>query len=77
MGAKNSASHFQKVMSEVMDGLILQNLLVYIDDILVFADSEEKLVLVIREFFLRLRQFGIKIKPSSWSSSQRAFFGAV
>ena len=64
MGAKNSASHFQKVMSEVMDGLILQNLLVYIDDILVFADSEEKLVVVIREVFLRLRQFGIKIKPT-------------
>ena len=47
-----------------MDGLLLRNLLVYIDDLLVFADSEDKLVLVIREVFLRLRQFGIKIKPS-------------
>ena len=64
MGALNSAGHFQKIMSKVLQGLVLTVVLLYIDDILVYACTEADLVEAVERVFARLRQYGIKLKPS-------------
>ena len=64
MGARNSAAHFQKVMSGVMQGLLMLSALIYIDDILVYSKTEEGLVSAIKQVLMRLDKFGIKLKPA-------------
>jgi hypothetical protein len=64
MGARNSAGHFQKVMTQVLSDLVLQVILLYIDDILVYARTAAELVAAIRQVFDRLRAAGIFLKPS-------------
>ena len=38
-------------------------LLIYIDDVLVYAEDFEQLLIAMKEVFLRLRQYGIFLKP--------------
>ena len=64
MGARNSAAHFQKVMTQVLQHLILQAVLVYIDDLLCYAKTAEELVEAIEAVFVQMRRYGIKLKPS-------------
>ena len=64
MGARNSASHFQKVMTQVLQHLVLEAVLVYIDDLLCYAKTAEELVAAIEAVFVQMRKFGIKLKPS-------------
>ena len=64
MGGKNSAAHFQKVMQSVVGDMNYRKVLVYIDDVLVFAKNITDLLSNIRELFQRLRTFGIFLKPS-------------
>ena len=51
MGAKNSGAYFQKTMSEVLKPLENQGVMVYLDDVLVVADSDEQLLKRIKDFF--------------------------
>ena len=62
MGGKNSASYFQQTM-QVLGDLIYVSVLIYIDDVLVYAEDVEKLVIAMKAVFLRLRKFGIFLKP--------------
>ena len=50
-------------MQEVLGDLINVSVLIYIDDVLVYAEDVEKLVIAMKEVFLRLRQFGMFLKP--------------
>ena len=55
MGGKNSASFFQQTMQEVLGDLVYVSALIYIDDVLVYAeDYFEQLLIAIKEVFLRL-----------------------
>ncbi len=63
MGGKNSASYFQQTMQEVLGELLFVSVLIYIDDVLVYAEDVEKLVIAMKAVFLRLRKFGIFLKP--------------
>ena len=63
MGARNSASHFQRVMTEIFDDLLNNGVIVYLDDILVYAKTEVELLGLIIEVFKRLLKAGIKLKP--------------
>jgi transposase InsO family protein len=63
MGAKNSAPHFQRVMEEVLKPLLYVSLLVYLDDILVYAASEEGLLASLEEMWALLDARGIKLNP--------------
>ena len=52
MGGKNSASIFQKTMQEVLGDLIYVNVLIYFDDVLVYAKKVEELSKAIENVFL-------------------------
>ena len=72
MGLRNSAQTFQRLMDKVCEGL---EVFAYIDDILVYADTEEALQNKLRQLFTRLQKRGWRLteasaysKPRSWSS---------
>ena len=79
-GLVNAPSLFQRIMDLVLAGLSWECCLVYIDDVIVFSkgdfhDHIAKLTLV----FDRLRDAGLKLKPSKCRLFQRrvAFLGCV
>jgi len=64
MGLNSSPGVFQKVMTEILGGLIWVNCLVYIDDILIFTDTFEKHLEVLDDVLGRLTRAGLKLRGS-------------
>src|SRR2546425_965236 len=64
MGLCNSPATFQRLMDLVLRGLTWITVLVYIDDIVVYADSYEQMKNRLREVFVRLRAANLKLKPA-------------
>ncbi|KAL4101321.1 hypothetical protein QTP88_021341 [Uroleucon formosanum] len=64
MGLKTSPSSFQRLMNNVMAGIVGIKCLVYLDDIIIYGkgllDHNEKL----RDVFERLRNHNLKIQPT-------------
>src|SRR6266516_1960770 len=71
MGTCNSPSTFQRLMDMVLRGLQWESVLVYIDDILIFANSFTELLTRQEEVFKRLRWANLKLKPSKVKLFQR------
>ena len=65
MGARNAATHFQKVMCHIFRkaGLLHRGVLVYLDDILVYANSVEELAAIWDRVFSALKEHGIFANP--------------
>lgn len=63
-GLKNAPSIFQKIMEEILVGLAHRVCIVYIDDVLVYAKTEEELILNLKEVFERFRKFNVSLKGS-------------
>ena len=63
-GLKNAPSTFQRLMNTVLSGLQGTRCLVYLDDIVIFADSLQNHNKKLIEIFERLKKFNLKIKPS-------------
>jgi transposase InsO family protein len=64
MGARNAGSYFQKSMAKVLVGLLYIVCELYIDDIIVFGDSEEDFVHNLRKVFQRFKDHNITLNPS-------------
>ena len=62
-GLNNSASTFQRTMELALQGLQWETCIIYIDDIIVFAENLEEHIRRIEQVFERLRQAGLKLKP--------------
>ena len=63
-GLKSASAHFQRAMeTEVLEGLIGDILQVFLDDICIFATTEEEFVENCRKAFERFRTFNIKLSP--------------
>jgi molybdopterin-biosynthesis enzyme MoeA-like protein len=80
MGLKGAPSYFQHVMqSEVLQGLQYDICEIYIDDIIIFADSEEDLVKNLRKVLERLTKYNITVSPEkcSFGMSEVEFVGHV
>jgi len=77
MGLTNSPGTFQRLMDFVLRGLTWASVLVYIDDIVVYARSAQELKDRLQEVFLRLRTANLKLKPEKVKLFQReiAFLG--
>ena len=71
MGGKNSAGFFQKTMQQVLHQMLFLSVFIYIDDVLVFAKSEDDFVAAIGQVFERWRAHNIFLKPQ-----KRMFFAA-
>lgn len=64
MGLKSAPSYFQQIMAtEVLQGLIYYILELYLDDILVHAQTEQQLLERLETLFQRLREKGVQLNP--------------
>ena len=61
MGLKNSAATFQRLMYIVLSGLLGSRCFVYLDDIVIYAESIEQHSKKLREVFSQLRSHEIKM----------------
>ena len=61
-GLKNSAATFNRVMRRVLGKM--QGVGCFVDDIIVFTDTWEEHLKILREVFSRLRAAGLTVKPS-------------
>ena len=61
-GLKNSAETFNRVMRRVLDKT--KGVSCYVDDIIIYTDSWDEHIKVLRDVFRRLRLAGLTVKPS-------------
>ena len=69
-GLCNAPATFQRLMNKVLSGLRWYSCLVYIDDIVVVGDSFENHLYNLVGVLKRLREAGLKVKPSKCSLRQ-------
>ena len=61
-GLASAPATFQRMMDEIFSELIGKELLIYLDDILIFGSTFEQLLDRIKEVFRRLKECGLKLK---------------
>lgn len=78
-GLKNSPVVFQHIMETALRGLHYRNVLVYIDDIIVFSKDFDSHIENLQEVFDHLRGAGLKLKPSKchFGVKQVAYLGHI
>lgn len=64
MGLTNSPATFQRFMEYVFSGYIFVTLLVYVDDLLVFAPTLGEHLNRVEQMLGLLQKHGLKLKPS-------------
>ena len=76
-GLCGAPATFQRLMQSCLHDQVFQTLLVYIDDIIVFADTFEEHMLRLDRALARLAAHGLKIKPSkcNFLSRQVSYLG--
>ncbi|OQS03578.1 pol protein [Thraustotheca clavata] len=62
-GGKVSIAHYQSSMTSIFHDMINKNLLVWIDDVFLFASTQESLINVICEFLKRCEAVELKLHP--------------
>jgi hypothetical protein len=62
-GLKSAPSTFQRLMNNVLMGLIGTRCFVYLDDVIIFGENLEEHHTRLREVFEKLRQYNLKIEP--------------
>ena len=62
-GMMNSPAVFQQAMNELLSEMIGQGVVVYLDDIIVYAKTKEQLVGRTKEVLEKLRQADFYLKP--------------
>ena len=62
-GLKNAGATFQRLMELVLAGMDSKSCLVYIDDVIVFGETEHAHLKHLEEVFERIRAAGMKLKP--------------
>src|ERR1700677_4218564 len=62
-GLCNAPASFQKAMNEIFFDMIGHGVIVYIDNINVYAETFEKHMRLLREVLTRLRKYTLRIKP--------------
>ena len=78
-GLCNAPATFQRLMENVLAGLARDKCIIYLDDILVIGRTLQEHMENLRLVFTRLRQAGLKLKPSKCKLMQREvqFLGYV
>ena len=78
-GLCNAPATFERLMEKVLEGLQWKILVLYLDDIVVFAKNPEQLLERLSQVFSRLLEAGMKLKPKKCDLLKRsvAFLGHV
>ena len=63
-GLCNAPATFQRLMENVLKGLQWKTCLVYLDDVIIYSKTPEEHLERLREVFGRLREAGLKLKPT-------------
>ena len=63
-GLCNAPATFQRLMERVLGDLVGTKVLVYLDDVLIFAESPEELLATLRIVLKRISDAGLKCKPT-------------
>lgn len=63
-GLTNSPATFQRLMERCLGDMQYRDCLVYLDDIIVFSSTIEEHISRLQSVFQRLKEFGLKLKPS-------------
>lgn len=63
-GLCNSPATFQRLMERCLNGLNLEQCLIYLDDIVIFSSTIEEHFSRLDSVFRRLTDYGLKLKPS-------------
>ena len=63
-GATNAPATFQRMMETCLGDLHLNWCLSYLDDIIVFAKTQEEAITRLATVFQKLREAGLKLQPS-------------
>ena len=71
MGLTNACATFQRLMNNVLDGLIGKICLVYLDDIIIFSNNLEEHIEHVKLVAQRLREHNLKIKLSKCKFAQQ------
>jgi hypothetical protein len=62
-GLINARAIFQRVMDIAFKGLIVQSVLVYLDDVIVYSKNREDHLKHMKQIFERCRKYGISLNP--------------
>ena len=62
-GLCNAPATFENMMETMLRGLLWKSCLVYLDDVVVFGESQEACMKNLQEVFNRLRSYNLKLKP--------------
>jgi len=78
-GLTNAPSTFQELMNHVLWDMLDIGVLAYMDDILVYADSEEGHDPTVKELLKRLQSNGLAVSPGKcvWKATEVEFLGYV
>ena len=63
-GLTNAPATFQQLIQSCLGNLHLHYCIIYLDDVIVFSKTLEEHVLRLRAVFEKLKQMGLKLKPS-------------
>ena len=78
-GLANSPACFMRLMTRVLQGLMWETCLVYLDDIIVFSSNFNEHITRLREVFQRFRNANLSLKPKkcSFLKSETKFLGHI
>lgn len=63
-GLTNSPATFQRTMEKVMEGINLQEVVAFLDDLIIFSNSLEEHEERVMKVLKRIAEFGLKLSPS-------------
>ena len=70
-GLTNAPGTFQQLMQRCLSNLHLCYCIIYLDDVIVFSKTLEEHVFRLRAVFEKLKQVGLKLKPTKCNFSDR------
>lgn len=76
-GLTNAPAQFQAYINETLAGLVDTVCIVYLDDILIFSDSEEEHLAHVKEVLERLRhsKLYVKLSKCEWHTTSTEYLG--
>ncbi|GMF66728.1 unnamed protein product [Phytophthora fragariaefolia] len=64
MGARDAVAYCQSVVELIFGDLLYRGVLVWLDDILGYAESEDELIELLEEVLQRCAKYGLKLNPA-------------